>query len=204
MLWNLLYSYLNQKFLLGATNPVEDRSLKEAEQGQQGILENHYYAVMDMRDFPKDNLKLVRLRNPWGSEGVWTGPFCEEADDWEKYKAVKEDVKNAPKLKKADGSWWMSFTDFLTQFERVAVGKLFPDSWEVYSIESEWNSKTNGGRNHTLTKDAPLASTKPMPIKRRTFSSRQASTFSQRVTTGGLTTHSSGSRSTKTPKYTYH
>ena len=81
---------------------------------------------MDMRDFPKDNLKLIRLRNPWCSEGVWTGPFCEEADDWEKYKAVKEDVKNAPKLKKADGSWWMSFTDFLTQFDKVAVGKMFP------------------------------------------------------------------------------
>lgn len=42
-----------------------------------------------MRDFPKDNLKLIRLRNPWGNEGVWTGAFCEEADDWEKYKAVK-------------------------------------------------------------------------------------------------------------------
>jgi len=35
-----------------------------------------------MRDFPKDNLKLIRLRNPWGNEGVWTGAFCEEADDW--------------------------------------------------------------------------------------------------------------------------
>ena len=82
VIWNLMHTYMSQKFLLGATNPVEDRSLKEAEQGQQGILENHYYAIMDMRDFPKDNLKLVRLRNPWGSEGVWTGPFCEEADDW--------------------------------------------------------------------------------------------------------------------------
>lgn len=29
-----------------------------------------------MRDFPKDNLKLIRLRNPWGNEGVWTGAFC--------------------------------------------------------------------------------------------------------------------------------
>jgi len=35
-------------------------------------------------------------------------------------------VKNAVKLKKADGSWWMSFTDFLIQFDQVAVGKVFP------------------------------------------------------------------------------
>ena len=75
-LWATLYTYLQQKFLLSAINPVDERNLKEAEQGQQGILENHYYTIMDMRDFPKDNLKLVRVRNPWGNEGVWTGPFC--------------------------------------------------------------------------------------------------------------------------------
>lgn len=144
-LWNILYGYLGQKFLLGAMNQVEERGLREAEQGQQGILENHYYSILDMRDFPKDNLKLVRVRNPWGNEGVWTGPFCEEADDWEKYKAVKEDVKNAPKTKKSDGSWWMSFTDFVLQFDRVSVNKTFPESWEVYSIESQWTAKTNGG-----------------------------------------------------------
>lgn len=89
---------------------------------------------MDMRDFPKDNLKLVRVRNPWGNEGVWTGPFCEEADDWEKFKAVKEDVKNVVKTKKSDGSWWMSFTDFVVQFEKVVINKIFPESWEIYSI----------------------------------------------------------------------
>ena len=84
-----MHNFYQQKFLLGAINLVEGRDLKNAEQGQQGILENHHYSIIDMRDFPKDNLKLVRIRNPWGSEGVWTGPFCEEADDWEKYKAVK-------------------------------------------------------------------------------------------------------------------
>jgi len=47
---------------------------------------------------------------------------------------VKEDVKNAIKTKKSDGSWWMSFTDFLMQFDKVAINKVFPESWEVYSI----------------------------------------------------------------------
>lgn len=108
--------------------------MKNAEQGQQGILENHYYSIIDMRDFPKDNLKLIRIRNPWGSEGVWTGPFCEEADDWEKYKAVKQELKNVQKTKKIDGSWWMSFTDFLQQFQEVAISKVFPETWDMYSI----------------------------------------------------------------------
>lgn len=75
-LWQTIYSYLQQKFLLSTVNSVEERGFKDAEQGQQGVLENHYYTIIDMRDYPKDNLKLVRLRNPWGNEGVWTGPFC--------------------------------------------------------------------------------------------------------------------------------
>lgn len=59
---------------------------------------------------------------------------------------MKEELKNVPKTKKIDGSWWMSFTDFLQQFDKVVVGKVFPESWEMYSIEGEWSGKTNGGR----------------------------------------------------------
>ena len=40
----------------------------------------------------------------------------------------------------------MSFTDFLIQFDRVAVNKIFSENWEVYSVESQWTTKTNGGR----------------------------------------------------------
>jgi calpain, invertebrate len=40
----------------------------------------------------------------------------------------------------------MSFTDFLLQFDRVATNKIFSENWEVYSIESQWTTKTNGGR----------------------------------------------------------
>ena len=40
----------------------------------------------------------------------------------------------------------MSFTDFLQQFDKVAVSKIFSENWEVYSIESQWTPKTNGGR----------------------------------------------------------
>ncbi len=40
----------------------------------------------------------------------------------------------------------MSFPDFMQQFERVYVGKIFPENWEAYSIEGLWQGKTNGGR----------------------------------------------------------
>lgn len=66
--WNVLYSLYTQKFFLSCINSLTNQqTFKNAEQGQQGILENHHYTIIDMRDFPKDNLKLIRLRNPWGS-----------------------------------------------------------------------------------------------------------------------------------------
>lgn len=51
-----------------------------------------------------------------------------------------------PKTRKVDGSWWMNFTDFMQQFDKIHIGKVFPESWEAYSIEGEWSGKTNGGR----------------------------------------------------------
>ena len=73
-IWNSLYYFYTQKFFISCINTSSmQQNFKNVE---------HHYTLIDMRDFPKDNLRLVRLRNPWGSEGVWTGPFCEEADDW--------------------------------------------------------------------------------------------------------------------------
>jgi len=62
-----MYSYYQQKFFIGCINTVDHKTFKNVEQGQQGILENHYYTIIDMRDYPKDNLKLIRVRNTWGS-----------------------------------------------------------------------------------------------------------------------------------------
>ena len=59
---------------------------------------------------------------------------------------MKEDVKGAVKTKKADAAWWMSFTDFLLQFDTIALAKVFPDNWEAYSIDGVWTIKTNGGK----------------------------------------------------------
>lgn len=89
VLWNLLLNNFNLKYYIGCINYDENKTVKTADQGQQGILENHYYSLLEMRDFPKENLKLVRIRNPWGSDGLWNGAFCEDSDDWDKHRSLK-------------------------------------------------------------------------------------------------------------------
>jgi calpain, invertebrate len=67
-MWNFLHGYFQQKFFIACINTsLEQKGFKNVDQGQQGILESHYYTIIDMKDFPKDNLKLIRVRNPWGS-----------------------------------------------------------------------------------------------------------------------------------------
>jgi calpain len=45
-----------------------------------------------MRDFPKENLQLIKIRNPWGQEGGWNGPFSDDSEEWDKNKALKDEI----------------------------------------------------------------------------------------------------------------
>lgn len=96
---------------------IENKSPKNAEPGPHGILENHYYGVIDIRSFPKyNNLKLVRIRNSWGPDGAWNGPFSDDSEEWDKHRDLREELKLAFKSKKSDGNWWMSFNDWCIHF----------------------------------------------------------------------------------------
>jgi len=87
----------------------------------------------------------VRIRNPWGTDGGWNGAFCDDSEEWDKHRNLREELKLVFKSKKSDGTWWMSFGDWCLQFNKFFVCKYFPESWECYTIESKWEGKTNGG-----------------------------------------------------------
>jgi calpain len=59
---------------------------------------------------------------------------------------LREELKLVYKNKKSDGTWWMQFSDWFVQYSHLYVGKVFPETWESYSIESIWQGKTAGGR----------------------------------------------------------
>lgn len=49
------------------------------------------------------------------------------------------------KSKKSDGTWWMQYSDWYTHFNKFFLCKVFPETWENYSIGSKWSGKTAGG-----------------------------------------------------------
>ena len=100
---------------------------------------------MDIREFTKENLRLIRIRNPWGPDGCWNGPFSDDSDEWDKHRNLRDELRLVFKSKKSDGTWWMAFNDWCVHFNKLFVCKVFPENWQVYSIESRWQGKTAGG-----------------------------------------------------------
>ena len=140
-------SAYHQKFIIGTINAQKGKSIKNPEVGPNGILDNHGYGVLDVREFPKDdNLKLVKIRNPWGPDGCWNGPFSDDSEDWDKYRHLRDVIKLEFKSKKSDGTWWMSFGSFCDYLNKIYICRVYPDSWQNYSLELKWKNKTAGGR----------------------------------------------------------
>ena len=93
-----------------------------------------------------EKLRLIRIRNPWGQEGAWAGPFSDDSEEWDKYRYLRDELKLVFKSQKSDGTWWMSFQHFWEFMNKLYVCKVFPDDWKTFSIDSEWRGKSAGGR----------------------------------------------------------
>lgn len=139
-LWSMMMRYFRQGSLLGCANNVKgEEGEQNEEMGGDGIWNNHAYGIMDIRDIKA--LKLIRIRNPWG-EGEWKGTFGDEDEEWDKHRGLKDELNY--EFGK-DGTWWMAFEDWVKHYNRLFIGRIFPDKWQKFSIDGKWEGKTAGG-----------------------------------------------------------
>ena len=106
---------------------------KDTSDKKTGIVANHYYTVMACKDIQYKNsesLKLVKLRNPWGT-GEWKGAFSDFDPVW----------SDKPKLAAAlgwtmkdNGKFWLPYEDFCKYFKSYQVCQ-FQDGFEVSSFK---------------------------------------------------------------------
>lgn len=82
-----------------------------------GISANHCYTVSRIEEAM--GYKLIRLRNPWGYY-EWKGPWSENSAEWTE--EMIELLK--PKFDVDDGAFWISFEDFVENFDDIAIGRL--------------------------------------------------------------------------------
>ena len=109
------YSFFNNKkdakAPLGATNAI----------GSNGLVAGHAYALIEvarLHDKSSGEVhEVVQIRNPWGHT-EWNGQWSDKDAIWD---TIRPDEKVKYHKNAADGAFWMSFTDFLTEFEKLDI-----------------------------------------------------------------------------------
>ncbi|XP_044730408.1 calpain-B-like isoform X3 [Chrysoperla carnea] len=166
-LFKILLKAYERNSLMGCS--IEpDPNVLEAETSQ-GLIRGHAYSITRVSyvDIETPNtvgkIPLIRLRNPWGNEAEWNGPWSDKSPEW---RFIPEHVKEELGLTfDDDGEFWMSYKDFQKFFDRLEICNLSPDSlteedvelgkkkWEMSVFEGDWvRGVTAGGcRNYLET-----------------------------------------------------
>ena len=116
----------------------DDKSEEGAE--DEAIVPNCMYNILDARE--DNGIKLIYLVNYW-PKGKWTSSYSVEDETWEANKALAERLDY--QVSQSDGTFWMSFDDWLTYFNRIYYCRIFPENWSQMVIPGKWTSITSGG-----------------------------------------------------------
>ncbi|XP_012522095.2 calpain-B isoform X6 [Monomorium pharaonis] len=164
-LFKILLKAFERNSLMGCS--IEpDPNIVEAET-PQGLIRGHAYSITCVRNVEIQmpnrygTIPLLRLRNPWGNEAEWNGPWSDQSPEW---RFIPDHEKEELGLTfDQDGEFWMSFQDFTRYFTQLEICNLNPDSltvddinvgkkrWEMSVFEGEWvRGVTAGGCRNFL------------------------------------------------------
>lgn len=79
------------------------------------------YTVCKVAALEQSNreLRLIRVRNPWGNEVEWRGSWSDNSYEW---KAVSNDIKTALDYRNmSDGEFWMGFVLFFFHKQTLSI-----------------------------------------------------------------------------------
>ena len=108
----------------------------------------------------KAQFKLVLLRNPWGMRS-WGGDWGHGDIKWDENPRIKGLVGSlAPEYtwNPEDGMFWMSWSDFCVQFDRIRAVRLPSNDWTLNRFHGEWldESITDGRGGRPGSPDFPI------------------------------------------------
>ena len=111
-LWDALKRHDLAHNIIQAGSPQGDDSITSA----AGIVQGHNYVVLGVIELSTGD-RLVRLRNPWGSE-TYIADWSDESDKW------TSDLRDEAGATQADdGIIFMSIEDYHEEFSETAVNK---------------------------------------------------------------------------------
>ncbi|KAM4675585.1 calpain-5-like [Discoglossus pictus] len=128
-----------------------------------GLVVGHAYSVTSVCSiklwsgllslFQTHKLRLIRLRNPWGS-GEWNGAWSDGSEEWKKVSHGER--KKMGVTVNDDGEFWMSWDDFCTHFTDITLCRRVNTrflsthkTWNEESAMSAWKQDPNPLRDRS-------------------------------------------------------
>lgn len=158
-IWKVIEKGLRRGDLMGCSITAAPNQIEA--KGEMGLVKGHAYSVTKATtvNYHGRDVRLVRVRNPWGNEREWEGDWGDKSSQW---KGLSESEKSQMNLNFADdGEFWMSFDDFTRYFHKLEICHLGPDSakstgdhgWEGRVEKGSWirGSSAGGCRNFLNT-----------------------------------------------------
>ena len=138
-IWKRLQSAQAKNYLMTAGTSSDTYNLNLEE---MGLVPGHAYTLLQVVQLTgKSNEKLVRLRNPWGNtewSGDWSDSSRKWTSDFRKQCGMEGNNNN-----NNDGSFWMSFNNFLTYYTMIGICHLYDDF--QYTLHHIGNEKSKNG-----------------------------------------------------------
>ncbi|WKA13618.1 MAG: calpain-like protein [Cotesia congregata filamentous virus 2] len=132
-----------------------------------GLIRGHAYSInnVSIMKYKDQNVAMIQIRNPWGNHVEWKGRFHDNSPEW-------DDITTGDNISidhnPADGEYWMTFYDFIVNFNEVTVCDLYnspikQNTWQLCQFFDEWVLHTTAGGafnvNHTFYRNPQYAIT---------------------------------------------
>ena len=111
---------------------------KDTTSSSAGIVQGHAYSILELLE--ADGVKLLKLRNPWGSGVEWKGAWADGAPEWTP--RMRKRLGYAPK--DGDGVFYMQWEDFQQHYATIYLCRVFPPH-AAHQLAGRWDAHTAGG-----------------------------------------------------------
>lgn len=122
-----------------------------------GLVKGHAYAITAVvtLNVNGQTVRLVRVRNPWGNEVEWNGNWSDSDPVWNQL--PQQDRQNLGQKSRADGEFWMTYEDWVDNFEHIQICNISPDTlkssrsgpdgyqWNCLQFDGEWLADKSAG-----------------------------------------------------------
>ena len=122
-LWEKIIESEENNDVMAACSDGDEKKLQRV-----GLVSGHAYSVLSARlaHYKGKEIRLVKIRNPWG-DTEWLGDWSDKSGMW------TNELKTIFELKDSnDGSFWMSFEDYLKYYVCTNVCMILYDEKVKY------------------------------------------------------------------------